>query len=116
VETARDGVGHGFLVHGRFWVTNHFYPRGSEGGMLWPAAPAGIPSPDRDEPVERLVEYRSAPEGLRRTGRTLELRVPGSTPHNREGVARLPGGGFLVVTDEFPGTVLTFVPFRDRRR
>lgn len=63
--------------------------------------------------VERLVELRDEGVAVRPTGRVIRLlREPRA--RNWEGVARLDGRGFVVVTDEWPRTVLGFVPSPDR--
>jgi len=42
----------------------------------------------------------------------LEL-IDAQTSRNWEGIARLDKRGFLVVTDEHPGTILAFIPYRE---
>jgi hypothetical protein len=59
--------------------------------------------------VERLVEYRYTPRGIRRTDTPplwLELAADG---RNWEGLVRF-ADGFLLVTDTFPKTLLAYVP------
>jgi len=97
----------------RFWVINYFYP--GDRDLLHPATDSlarryGVGSTHRrSEVVERLVEYRSTPQGIRRTDTPplwLELAADG---RNWEGVVRF-GDGFLLVTDTFPKTLLAYVP------
>lgn len=97
----------------RFWVINYFYP--GDRDLLRPATdslarryPPG-PTHRRSAVVERLVEYRYAPHGIRRTDTPplwLELAADG---RNWEGLVRF-GNGFLLVTDTFPSTLLAYVP------
>jgi hypothetical protein len=64
-----------------------------------------------------LVELQYTESGLELTGAApiqLEL-LPGSLPHNWEGLVRLDSRGFLVMTDSFPDTILGFVPSPDER-
>lgn len=88
---------------GRFWVINYFFP--GEGRQLRPPVkPAG--------PVEQLVELQITGDRVQRTDRAaLDLRhgVVGEA-RNWEALVRLPGRGFLVMTDRYPTTLLAFVP------
>ena len=97
----------------RFWVINYFYP--GDRDLLHPAtdslARRHSPGPThrRSDIVERLVEYRYTPRGIRRTDTPplwLELAADG---RNWEGMVRF-GDGFLLVTDTFPKTLLAYVP------
>lgn len=99
---------------GRFWVANYHWP-----GALWQTAECEITdqygkgdSHARCRAVERLVEMVVTPEGVALTGRPpilLEL-IDDAHARNWEGLVRLPGRGFLVMTDEYPGSILAFVP------
>ena len=100
-------------AHRRFWVINYFYP--GDRNLLRPATDSLArrhgtgPTHRRSAVVERLVEYRSTPRGIRRTDTPplwLELAANG---RNWEGVVRF-GDGFLLVTDTFPKTLLAYVP------
>jgi hypothetical protein len=60
-------------------------------------------------PVERLVPLRFAPDGVIAAGMPpVDLALDGLIPRNWEGLARLDDRGFLLVTDQWPGTVLGF--------
>lgn len=90
-------------VAGGFWVINYFWP--GERGLLKPP-----PEVDPPAQVERLVR-------LRLTQKTVELDkafpidlLPGEEPRNWEGIAALPGRGFVLVTDKHPRTIFAFVP------
>ena len=66
-------------------------------------------------PVEHLLELRLADGHVRRSGRApLDLRSrPDAPAHNWEALVRLPGRGFLLMTDRYPTTLLVFVPWPD---
>jgi hypothetical protein len=114
----------------RFWVMNYFFP--GEKNKLVPAfdslareqstreqstSPQRPPSARRDATpglVERLVEYRLGADGLRRTSAPpLRLSLQPGVPRNWEGLVRLHseayGPGFLLITDQYPETMLGFV-------
>ena len=109
--TALDGGG-------RFWAINYFFPGDTdlrtERDPLaerygWGATyvPGGA--------VERLVEFQYAESGIDLVNRPpIQLELPGDAlgglGRNWEGLVRLDGRGFLLVTDEFPDTILAFVP------
>lgn len=102
---------------GRFWVMNYFFP--GEREKLDPArdplSSARSPSSIPLGPVERLVEFQLDKNGFRRTSAPpLRLSPRPGTPRNWEGLARYKsaarGPGFLLITDQYPGTVLGFVP------
>lgn len=63
--------------------------------------------------VERLLELRDEGVAIRPTGRSIPLQRE-ARPRNWEGVARLEGRGFVIVTDEWPRSILGFVPSPDR--
>lgn len=99
---------------GRFWVTNYFFP--GERGILQPALDSlamrfGRGRSHRtSDVVERLVEYRYTPAGIRRTDAPpIQLALDGDTGRNWEGLARF-ADGFLLATDRFPTTLLAYVP------
>jgi len=105
--TAADG-------DGQFWVMNYFYP--GERALLQPAPDSlamrfGEGRLHRTtEVVERLVEYRYTPGGIRRTDAPpIQLVLDGETGRNWEGLARF-ADGFLLATDQFPSTLLAYVP------
>lgn len=102
---------------GRFWVMNYFYP--GERDILQPAPDSlalrfGQGRTHRTtEVVERLVEYRYTPTGIRRTkAPPIQLVLGSETGRNWEGLARF-DGGFLLATDRFPTTLLAYVPVPD---
>ena len=88
---------------GRFWVINYFFP-GERRALRPVAPPAG--------PVEHLVELQFHGDRVTRTDRApLDLRVPSDgEARNWEALVRLPGRGFLVMTDRYPTTLLAHVP------
>jgi hypothetical protein len=106
--TASDG-------QGRFWVSNYFFP--GDLAILPMADPLAEqfgrgPSHATASVVERLVELR-LPDGQGRIALSgtppVQLRLAeGQVPRNWEGIARLDGRGFLLVTDRYPETILAF--------
>ncbi len=88
---------------GRFWAVNYFWP--GERGLL-------RPPPEADPPaqVERLVRLRLTPRGVTADAAAPVDILPQGEPRNWEGVAVLPGRGFLLATDKHPRTILGFVP------
>jgi hypothetical protein len=60
-------------------------------------------------PVERLIPLRVTPDAVAAAGTPpVDLALSGLIPRNWEGLARLDDRGFLLVTDQWPGTVLGF--------
>jgi hypothetical protein len=99
---------------GRFWAINYFFPGDEklqpDGDPLAERYGQG-PSHARYEQVERLLEFKYEPAAIRLVERSpLQLELPSDEARNWEGIARLDGRGFLLVTDKFPGTILGFVP------
>ncbi|HEX5754219.1 MAG TPA: hypothetical protein VFZ09_49005 [Archangium sp.] len=100
---------------GRFWVMNYSFPGTSR---AYDPAPDPLmarygtgPAHAKKPQVERLIELQVRPTGIVLTDRPpLQLRLSDEAPRNWEGVVRLDGRGFLLVTDKFPGTLLGFVP------
>ena len=101
---------------GRFWVINYFFP--GERRKLRPAVDSlaltfgtGV-THDRYSVVERLVEFQYRPEGIVRTETPpLLLELGEGEARNWEGLARLGDRGFLIATDEYPETILAFLPY-----
>jgi hypothetical protein len=98
----------------RFWAINYFFPGDEnlrpEGEPLAGRYGEG-PSHARYEQVERLLEFQYAPSGIQLVERPpVQVELPSDEARNWEGIARLDGRGFLLVTDKFPGTILAFVP------
>ena len=101
----------------RFWVINYFFP--GERRKLNPAVDSlalafgtGV-THSRYRAVERLVELQYRPEGIVRTETPpllLELEGEGQA-RNWEGIVRLDDRGFLIATDEYPETILAFLPY-----
>ena len=88
---------------GCFWVIDYLWPGDAE--KLKPAGPS-------DRPIERLVPLRAADERIERCpAPTLALvTAEDGKARNWEGAVRLPGEGFVLVTDTYPQTLLAFVP------
>ncbi len=99
---------------GRFWVINFFYVGDEK--HLKPAKDELI-TPEsqgcthkRTKTVERLLELQYTATGIQRTDRPpIQLEL-GLFPRNWEGIVRLDNRGFLLVTDQYPITILGFVP------
>jgi hypothetical protein len=101
---------------GRFWALNYFWP--GDKTKLKPAADAlaakyGEGSTHaRFTTVERLVEFQYTASGISLVDTPpiqLEL-IDDDHSRNWEGVVRLDGIGFLLMTDTHPETILGFVP------
>lgn len=99
---------------GRFWVANYHWP-----GSPWQPGVCRLTEEHgqgethaRCRTVERLVELSLRGSRIEPTGRApilFEL-VDDDHARNWEGLVRLPGRGFLVMTDEHPASILAFVP------
>ncbi len=105
--TALDG-------EGRFWAINYFFLGEPE---LKPAVEPLAERYGRGPPhaqaeyVERLLEFELAESAIRLVERPpLQLSLLPDEAGNWEGIVRLDGRGFLLVTDKFPETILAFVP------
>ena len=102
---------------GRFWVINYFYP--PEAGKLQVGSDPEVERfgmPEGQDPlrgVERLLELRlTADDEIVRTNTPpiyLERAADGEC-RNWEALVRLGDGGFLLMTDKYPRTMLAFVP------
>lgn len=104
--------------NGRFWAINYFFPGDID------LRPERDPLAERygwgpthtpEGAVERLVEFQLSHAGIVLVDRPpIQLELPvdllGVIGRNWEGLVRLDGRGFLLVTDTFPGTILAFVP------
>jgi hypothetical protein len=101
---------------GRFWALNTFYP-----GDLF-IFPQSDPIADqygegathaRELAVERLVKLQVGTESVALVETPpIQLELLDSFQgRNWEGLAELPGKGFLLVTDRNPETILAFVPY-----
>jgi hypothetical protein len=102
---------------GRFWAVNYFWPGDAE--VLHPrpdplrARYGAGASHARSRAVERLLPLRIIGDRIELADQApiqLEL-VDAETSRNWEGIVRLGTRGFVLVTDEHPGTILAFVPF-----
>mgnify|MGYP001028236145 CR=1 FL=1 len=101
---------------GRFWALNYFWP--GDDAKLKPAPDALVAkygeglTHARFTTIERLVEFQYAETGISLVGAPpiqLEL-IDDDHSRNWEGVVRLDGRGFLLMTDMYPETILGFVP------
>ncbi|PKN53911.1 MAG: hypothetical protein CVU56_29310 [Deltaproteobacteria bacterium HGW-Deltaproteobacteria-14] len=105
---------------GHLWVLNYRYPKTDKSRVDPASEPLarrfGVgPTHARFAQVERLVELAVTADGLTLVDRApVQLALPApwedGGARNWEGIVRFPGG-FLVVTDEYPGptTLLGFV-------
>ena len=105
---------------GRFWVTNYFYP--PEEAALKPVADVEVAHYGQGAShancalVERLLELRYDGERIERTATppiNFQLRAD-RLCRNWEALVRLDERGFLVMTDQFPSTLLAFAPHPDQ--
>lgn len=97
---------------GTFYVLNYYYPGDKK--LLSPGRddlPYGS-DPEGERHVERVLKFKAGRDGIELQGVALGFSLT-ETPRNWEGIARLPGRGFLVATDQHPETILGFVPFRE---
>ena len=99
---------------GTFWGLNFFFPGDLE--QLIDPEPLALtygqgPTHARSIQVERLVHFRCQDGAITRLPEPPIQLVLDGVPRNWEGLAVLPGRGFLLATDKFPGTLLAFVPF-----
>jgi hypothetical protein len=106
----------------RFWVTQYSYRDvgDTEECQRTIRAEGCFPEPVDCDPrggaarsVERLLELRDDGISVRTTGRVIRL-LREDRARNWEGLARLDQRGFLMVTDEWPRSILGFVPAADR--
>jgi hypothetical protein len=105
-------------AEGRFWAINYFFPGDTE------LLPSSDPLADRygqgpthaqAPTVERLLEFSYSDSGIDLVDRPpIQLALIdsalGGLGRNWEGLVRLDERGFLLVTDQFPDTILAFVP------
>lgn len=87
----------------RFWAINYFFPGDLK---LRPGTLAEIQLPQ----IEQLLEYEIGENGISRTQNPPYPILLDVVPRNWEGLVRLEGRGFLLVTDRFPTTLLAFIP------
>lgn len=99
-------------AEGEFWVINYFFPGDTK---LLPSTDKislnyglGASHVDADQ-VERLVALKLCDEGIVVVDRKpLYLTLTGDTARNWEGIVRF-GDGFIIVTDEYPTTILGYI-------
>ncbi len=101
---------------GRFWVINYFFPGDTK---IAPSVDplkqkyGTPPAQDKSKIVERLVQLQWDEKQIKLADRPpiyLQL-LPDDTARNWEGLALLNERGFLLVTDQYPGTLFSFVSF-----
>jgi hypothetical protein len=99
----------------RFWIVNYLYTRDLEelkpGQDYW-STRFGTGATHAARPaVERLLELQYTPHSIERTATPpIMLRLAtGNICRNWEGLVRLDERGFLMMTDEYPETILAFV-------
>jgi hypothetical protein len=103
-------------AEGCFWAINYMFP--GDAATLQPAEDAIAarwgegPTHAQYDQVERLLELCYADGRLNLADRApIQLQlVDAETSRNWEGIERLGERGFLLVTDKFPATILSFVP------
>ncbi len=100
---------------GRFWAINYFWPGDKRDYTPGPDAISqrwGIgPTHARTGAVERLVQFQYSESGITLVDRPpIQLRLL-DVDHSRnwEGLVPFDDEGFLIITDEFPETLLGFV-------
>ncbi len=104
---------------GRFWVSNYFFPGDvkilPERDPLAEQYGQGLTHTGASV-VERLVEFQlpRQPGGSITFSGAPPIQIQlaeGQVARNWEGLVRLDGRGFLLVTDKFPDTILAFLPY-----
>ncbi len=97
---------------GRFWAINYFFPGdeelAAEDDPIAEASGRGV-THEKLPQVERLVEFQYRDDAVTQTDTPPVQLALTLLARNWEGVARLDERGFLLVTDQFPETVLGFV-------
>ena len=101
-------------ANNRFWTINYFYPGDTElqttNTPLFDKFGTGTTHNQSDQ-VERLVEMHYSTTGITLTETPpIQLELDHAQYRNWEGIVRLDGRGFLLVTDRYPETMLVFVP------
>jgi hypothetical protein len=99
---------------GRFWAINYFFP--GDVDLLPQVDPLaggygqGASHAQYDH-VERLLHWQYDEAGIHLLDEPpIQLQLVDEA-RNWEGIVRLEGWGFLLVTDKFPETILAFVPW-----
>ena len=108
-------------TEGRFWAINYLFPGDLD--KLQPMETEGLDALAQQygagvthaayAVVERLVQYEVSGDSINMMDAPpLQLSlVSNVTARNWEGIVRLDGRGFLLVTDSFPETLLGFVSY-----
>jgi hypothetical protein len=101
---------------GRFWVMNYFFPGDTKIAPVTDPIKQKYGAPSAQDQaiiVERLVQFQWQGNRIILTDRPpiyLQL-LPDETARNWEGLAQLDERGFLLVTDQYPTTLFSFVKF-----
>ncbi len=105
--TALDG-------NNRFWAINYFFPGDSD---LLPISDPVVnqygegSTHVNNAGVERLVEFQYDASGITLTDTPpVQMELLPDALRNWEGLVRLDNQGFLIATDKYPQTILSFVP------
>ena len=100
--------------NGEFWMINYFFPGDSHLKVKSDAISEkyGLgKSHLENEVVERLLKFKFNGQGVRLVEEApiyLEL-LPKNVARNWEGIVKLDDIGFLIITDKFPNSILSFV-------
>lgn len=102
---------------GNFWVINYFYP--GESDKLRPekdyyADRFGVGTTNKMfEPIERLIELKLTEDRIVYTeSPPVYIKLNDENGRNWEGLVKLDGHGFLLITDYYPRSLLAFIPYR----
>ncbi len=100
----------------RFWAINFFWP--GERNRLLPAEDKLAKNftlgktHQQLEHVERLIEFQLKRNKVILTDSPpIQLKLDEKETRNWEGIARLDDKGFLLIVDEYPRTILAFIPY-----
>jgi len=101
--------------NGRFWALNFYWPGEKEvlnpGEDLLKKKFVSGKTHNLYEHVERLIELQLKPGGFELTDTApIQLKLDQNETHNWEGLVRLDDLGFIMITDEYPRTILAFAP------
>ena len=100
---------------GRFWAINDYYPGDQEILPHMDSVTTEYPHQSFQpfaKGIERLIEFQFSESGIVFSDTPpiqLELRQDGVI-RNWEAIARLEGYGFVVATDQYPGTMIAYIP------
>ena len=103
--------------NGEFWMINYFFPGDTHLKVNSDAISEkyGLgKSHLENEVVERLLKFKLDEKGVNLVEETpvyLEL-LPKNVARNWEGLVELDDIGFLLISDKFPNSILSFVKFR----